>query len=140
MTRFHTTIDINAPADQVWPIVADAIAFPDWDSGVLAVEGEVRPGATIRLRSEVAPKRTFKLKVSEMRAPSIMKLSSGMPFGLFKGERTYAVKPTGDRSCSFSMTEAYSGPLAGMITKSIPDLQPSFEKFARGLKAEAEGS
>lgn len=32
----------------------------------------------------------------------------------------------------------YTGLMAGMIAKSIPDLQPSFEKFAQGLKAESE--
>ena len=36
------------------------------------------------------------------------------------------------------MTEVYSGLMAGMITKSIPDLQPSFDEFAVALKAEAE--
>lgn len=37
-----------------------------------------------------------------------------------------------------AMTEAYSGPLAGLIGRSIPDLGPSFEAFADALKAAAE--
>ena len=36
------------------------------------------------------------------------------------------------------MREEYTGPLLGMIWKSIPDLGPSFEEFASGLKAAAE--
>jgi hypothetical protein len=36
------------------------------------------------------------------------------------------------------MREEYTGPLAGMIFKSIPDLGPSFRQFAEGLKQTAE--
>ncbi len=38
------------------------------------------------------------------------------------------------------MREEYSGPLAGMMFRSIPDLDPSFRKFVDGLKARAEAS
>ena len=37
------------------------------------------------------------------------------------------------------MTEVYTGPLAGLITKTIPDMTDSFDKFADGLKSAAEG-
>jgi hypothetical protein len=38
----------------------------------------------------------------------------------------------------FAMDEVYTGPMAGMVTRSIPDLQPSFDEFAQCLKARAE--
>jgi hypothetical protein len=36
------------------------------------------------------------------------------------------------------MREEYSGPLLPLIGRSIPDLGPSFEQFATGLKRRAE--
>lgn len=36
------------------------------------------------------------------------------------------------------MREEYSGPMLNMIWKKMPDLGPSFEAFATGLKARAE--
>ena len=36
------------------------------------------------------------------------------------------------------MEERYAGAFAGMITRSIPDLQPSFDEFAQCLKSQAE--
>lgn len=36
------------------------------------------------------------------------------------------------------MDESYSGFLAPLITKSIPDLQPDFDTFAADLKRRAE--
>ena len=38
----------------------------------------------------------------------------------------------------FTMREEYSGPLLPLIWRSMPDLGPSFEQFASGLKARAE--
>jgi hypothetical protein len=39
----------------------------------------------------------------------------------------------------FSMREKYTGPLKGLIGRSIPDMQPEFEKFVVALKEAAEG-
>jgi len=36
------------------------------------------------------------------------------------------------------MREEYSGLMAPMITRSIPDLQPAFDEFAHDLKRAAE--
>jgi hypothetical protein len=36
------------------------------------------------------------------------------------------------------MREEYTGPMLSLIWRSMPDLQPSFEQFAGGLKARAE--
>jgi hypothetical protein len=38
------------------------------------------------------------------------------------------------------MREEYTGPLAGLIGKSIPDLGPSFTQFANGLKQRVEAA
>lgn len=36
------------------------------------------------------------------------------------------------------MREEYSGPLLALIWRSMPDLQPSFDAFAAGLKRHVE--
>jgi hypothetical protein len=38
------------------------------------------------------------------------------------------------------MREEYSGPLLPLMWRTMPDLGPSFQKFAAGLKARAESS
>ncbi len=76
--------------------------------------------------------------MTEPAPPRWMVWADGMPLGLFRGARTYEVTPGTDGACTFSMTEVYSGTLAGMIGKSIPDLGPSFRQFADGLKGAAE--
>jgi hypothetical protein len=65
--------------------------------------------------------------------------SGGMPLGLFKGVRTFTLAPQAAGTIKFTMREEYVGPLAPLITRSIPDLNPSFMRFANGLKRRAEG-
>jgi hypothetical protein len=38
------------------------------------------------------------------------------------------------------MREEYTGPLLPLIWRSMPDLRPSFERFARGLKQRVESA
>jgi hypothetical protein len=67
-----------------------------------------------------------------------MVFRGGMPLRLFTGERTYTL--IGERGgTAFAMREVYSGPLAALIFRSIPDLGPSFRQFAEGLKQRVEG-
>jgi hypothetical protein len=60
-----------------------------------------------------------------------------MPLGLFKGVRTFRVAPAGAGS-RLDVHERFSGPLVGLMGKQMPDLQPSFEQFADGIKAHSE--
>ena len=62
-----------------------------------------------------------------------------MPLGLFTGERTYLVEPR-EGVTHFEMTEEYTGPLAGLFTKAIPDLTESFNLFADSLEARRRGA
>jgi hypothetical protein len=64
--------------------------------------------------------------------------TGGMPLGLFTGTRTFTLTPQPDGSVAFAMSEEFSGLLAPLITRSIPDLQPAFDAFAGDLKRHAE--
>jgi uncharacterized protein YndB with AHSA1/START domain len=137
---FEARSTISASPQRVWAVLTDSERFPEWDSGIDRVEGKIAPGATIKLFVKVNPGRAFPLKVSEFAAPRLLVFSGGMPLGLFKGVRTYTLEPDGAGRTQFHMREEYTGALLGMMWKSIPDLGPSFQQFADGLKARAEAS
>ena len=67
-------------------------------------------------------------------------LTGGMPFGLFKSERTHTLTQEGGGVVKFTTREVFSGPLLPVFGRSIPDLTESFENFAAGLKAKSEAS
>jgi hypothetical protein len=138
-TRYHVSRTIDAPPDKVWALLTDASSYRRWNPSVISIEGVIETGSRISLVSVANPKRTFKLTVAAMESPSAMVWSDGMPLGLFKGERTFRLDG-GEGRTVFSMTEEYSGLLAGLISKAIPDLTESFEAFADGLKRGAEAN
>ena len=135
--RTEVTREIAAPAAAVWALLTDASGFPAWNPTVLEMDGTIAVGEKIRLRSTANPDRAFKLSVEVMDEPSRMVWASGMPFGMFRGERTYTLAEA-DGITVFTMAEEFSGWMAGPITKQVPDLTDNFAEFADALKAAAE--
>ena len=137
MKSYDAEATIEAPPETIWAILTDAPAYAEWDSGVERVEGTIAPGEKIKVLSEANPGRAFPVKVTAFEPARAMTWSGGMPLGLFKGVRTFALTPNGTTT-RFTMREEYTGPMLGLIWRSMPDLGPSFEQFARGLKQRAE--
>ena len=135
--EFEATRDIAASADAVWRVLTNASAYPEWEPNVTRIDGDIRPGAKITVHTRLS-KQAFPVRVTEFDAPSRMTWTGGMPLGLFKGVRTFTLESAAEGVVRFHMCEVFSGPLLGIIGKSIPDLSESFEEFAEGLKSRAE--
>ncbi len=138
MKAYEATATIAAAPEAVWKILLDGQGYTQWDSGVVRLEGTIAQGERLKVTSEANPGRAFPVRVTELAAPRSMRWSGGMPLGLFKGVRTFTLAPRDDDGTDFKVREEYSGPMLGLIWKSMPDLGPSFDKFARGLKQRAE--
>ncbi|MGC5022632.1 SRPBCC family protein [Micromonospora sp. DT47] len=138
MRFYEATSTIAAAPDAVWPVLVDGAAWPQWDSGVDGVEGRIALDQKIKIRSQAAPGRAFAVRVTSLEPERALRLSGGMPLGLFKGVRTYSLAPDGTGGTTFYLREEYSGPLLGLIWRSMPDLGPSFRQFAEGLKKRVE--
>src|SRR5690349_1170079 len=135
MKSYEASAAIAAPPDIVWAVLTDAGAYGEWDTGA-RVQGRIAHGQKRAVSSEAKPGRAFPVRVTELAAPARMTWSGGMPLGLFRGVRTFRLEPQGDGT-AFTVREEYRGPLLPLIWRTMPDLGPSFTRFAEGLKAEA---
>ncbi|MEL6644853.1 MAG: SRPBCC domain-containing protein [Pseudomonadota bacterium] len=133
MKKYSTSIQISADRERVWSALVEGLSSNPTAFGIVRFEGDLTPNGRVKLWSEVDPKRAFSLKVQEFNAPKKMIWKGGMPFGLFTGTRTFELSRSNGLT-TFDMEEVFGGPLSGLIVKSIPDLNPSFEKFAQALK------
>ena len=140
MKQFEATAAVAAPPDSVWAVLLDGAGYPTWDSGVERIDGTIESGSKITVHSEAAPGRAFPVKVAIDTAAGTMTWTGGMPLGLFRGVRTFEVIASASGGTDFSMREVFSGPLLGLIGRSIPDLGPSFRQFAAGLAVQAEAT
>ena len=129
-TSVSTTIDAE-PAI-VWALLTHASDFPRWNSTITSLEGEIREGGSLELKSILDAKRTFKLKVKEF-VPE-----KRLVWGDSLGSRVYTLTRDDLGSTIFSMTEKIGGPLFPLFANSIPSFDETFERFAADLKREAE--
>ena len=82
--RYHVSRHIDAPVERVWALLTDASSYRAWNRAVVSIQGPITKGATISLVSIVDPKRTFKLKVTEMTPPNRMVWGDSMPLGVLQ--------------------------------------------------------
>lgn len=135
--KYAASIDIKADTQKVWKLLTNVDAQNRWNSTLIELKGKFEPGAKLSFLTKVSPKRAFGAKVKSL-TNNHMVLTGGMPLGLFKGERVFKVTDLGEGTTRFETEEEFSGPLLGLISKSMPDLQPSFDTLASDLKKAAE--
>lgn len=138
MEAYEAGATIEASPERAWAVLVDGARYPSWDSGIERIEGRTADGERIKVISKLVPGRAFPVRVAIDDAGHTMTWTGGMPLGLFRGVRTFRLDDAGPGSVRFSTREEFTGPLLRVIWKKMPDLGPSFEQFAAGLKAEAE--
>lgn len=124
-------LSINADAAIVWALLTKAADYKRWNSTITSLEGTIALGQTIKVKSTLDAKRTFKLRIRELES------EKRMVWGGAGGNRIYTLEKYGD-GIIFSMTEKIGGLMFPMYAKMIPSFDESFEQFARDLKKEAE--
>lgn len=134
-----TTIRISIQSTKtiIWNLLTSVTNFPTWNSTIISMEGTIKEGEKIKLKSTTDPSRTFNLTVQSIRPEQEMIWSDGMaPF--FKGVRTYQLTENSDGSIAFYMHEKLAGIMFALAAKHIPSFDEPFEQFATDLKKEAE--
>lgn len=138
MKSFVVTVSIRADPGKIWGILTDAARYPAWNPTVTKVEGRIALGERLVVHVATTTGRAFPVTVSQLDTARRMTWKGGLPFGLFMGMRTFTLTPHPDGTVDFAMREEFSGLLAPLIGRTIPDLQPAFDEFAAALKREAE--
>ncbi|MDH3695248.1 MAG: SRPBCC domain-containing protein [Gammaproteobacteria bacterium] len=137
MKVYEVRRGIGASPEKVWTVLSDPDALRAANTRVQRIDGQFGLNEKIKLYSDVSP-RAFSLQVAEFEAPRRMVWKGGMPFGLFTGIREFNLTPI-DAGTDFHMKEVFTGLMLPLIWKSVPDLQPAFDKFANGLESASEG-
>ena len=125
-------IDIQADVAIIWQLLTNADDYSRWNSTVTSLEGSIKLGETIKLKSILDAKRVFKLKVKTFEPEQKLAWGDG------QGTRVYSLTKNKNGSVTFDMTEKIGGLMFPLFAKMIPPFDTSFEQFAADLKKEAE--
>jgi hypothetical protein len=142
MTKLETFVDIAAGARQVWAILTDFPAYPQWNPFIVTIEGKARPGAVLTLRLVLPgkPAMTFKPRLKVVAPPRELRwVGQVLAPGLLDGEHGFEIEALASDRCRLRHVEDFSGVLVPLF---IPALQQAtragFEAMNQALKERAE--
>jgi len=125
-------LPIQADPTILWSLLTNTADYPRWNSTIISLEGDIRPGGTLKLKSTLDEKRTFNLKVKEVEP------ERRLVWGDNQGSRVYTLSPGEGNTVIFTMREKIGGLFFPLFARFIPPFDESFEQFATDLKQEAE--
>ena len=137
MKTFEAKTTINASPETIWNILSNASDYPDWDLSMDHIEGKLALGETVKFFTKLSH-QAFPVKVTVFEPGRKMVLTGGMPFGLFKSERTHTLTIADDGKTTFHTKEIFSGLLLPIFGRNLPDLTENFKGFAAALKKHSE--
>jgi hypothetical protein len=129
-------IHIRAGAAILWNLLTDAPGFPRWNSTVRGIQGRIAEGERLTLHVP-GTDRTFTPMVSGVVPYERMTWTGGCA-PLFKGVRTFVLRPCTDGSTDFMMAEHFTGLMLPLVKGALPDFRPVFACYAQDLQREAE--
>lgn len=127
---------IYARSCTVWDIITDAANYTAWPSGITRIDGHVRNGGTIRVRTRPGGDRTFRLRVRQVPG-EVMIWTGGPALGLVTGVRTFTLSPYGGKT-HLRVTDEFRGPLLRLIGRTLPDLGQESTGYVHAVKERAE--
>jgi hypothetical protein len=138
-SSMKASVEINAPAEQVWEVLADLEHYHCWNPFFVRASGQLEPGKDLELTMQPVGKGAQRF------SPEVLDLVRGrrivwrgrlvMP-GLFDGKHTLVVEPLGANRSRFTQDESFSGvlvPFAG-----FEPYRAGWERMNAALKARAE--
>ncbi|MFM0398244.1 SRPBCC family protein [Paraburkholderia aspalathi] len=131
---------IARPPSDVWNVISDSAAYPDWNPFITRVDGDFREGATIRIvLGSGSDSMVFKPTVLLVRpGQDLCWRGSVWIRGVFDGKHCIHLTavPGGTH---LEQTERFSGLLVGRLTKDVvEDTRQSFQAMNTAVKLRAE--
>jgi hypothetical protein len=141
-TPLRAEIEIDAAPDQVWHVLADFAAYPDWNPFIRRLDGLAAVGSRLTTRIEPPGGMGMTLRPTVLAAVAGHELRwlghLGVP-GLFDGEHSFRIESIGTQRVRFVQEEHFTGLLAPLVLKFIQgQTQQGFKEMNQALKSRAE--
>ena len=138
MREIVTTIDIDAPPAEVWAVLEDTAAYPDWNPFVVALEGELAAGRKLAVTIRPPGGRGITLK------PTVLEVEPGISLRwlgrlgvprIFDGEHSFTLEPIdGGRRTRFVHGERFRGVLVPFVGSLLRRTEAGFVAMNEALR------
>jgi hypothetical protein len=141
MQTLHASADIDAPAEQVWRVVADFSRYPEWNPFIVRASGQQRVGARLQVTIRAPGVRavTFRPRVLDVEPGRLIRWKGQLWVpGLFDGRHALSVEPLGETRSRFTTHEEVSGLLVPVLGTVMRASQKGFEQMATAVRRRVE--
>jgi hypothetical protein len=141
MKELRNEIEIQASPEKVWQVLVDLAKYPEWNPFIHHAIGNAKVGdkvdITFRSGSKEMTLHCTVIKVEPNRE-LCWKYHVILP-GLFQGEHSFIIEPTGTNKVRFIDREIFNGLLVPLQAEDIDtNSRRGFEEMDKALKARAE--
>ncbi|HXY93136.1 MAG TPA: SRPBCC domain-containing protein [Acidimicrobiia bacterium] len=141
MRVLETTVDLDATPSEVWDVLTDFAAYPEWNPFITSISGPAVPGEHLRVDLRSPGGRTVTMKPRVRSAVPARQLSwlghLGIP-GLFDGEHEFVIEPGSNGSSRFTQRETFRGALVPFLGRLLAQTEQGFVAMNAALKARVE--
>ena len=137
----QSAIEIGAPAEEVWAVLTDFAAYPEWNPFITRIDGEPRAGARLRVRIEPPGTGAIQFKPTVVTFAPTRELVWSHRFfvrGLFDREHAFRIEPRGSERSRLVEKARFSGLLVPMFARVLDTVELGFDLMNAVLKARAE--
>jgi hypothetical protein len=134
-------VEIAAPPEDVWVVVSDFAAYPEWNPFIRRIEGELRKGARLEVQIEPPGARatTFKPTVQAVDTNHELRwLGRLLLPGVIDGEHSLRIETLDGGRSRFIQSERFTGVLVGLVRGTLAKTEVGFEQMNTALKARVE--
>ena len=138
----RSAIEIRAPQDAVWKVLADFASYPEWNPHVRRVRGEPRVGGRLTIRSQPPNARPVVLRpVVEVYDPpaELRWRSTFVTRRLFSGEHGFKLQAIAEDRTRFMQDETVTGLLVPLYARlRLPRTREGFAQVNEALRQRVE--
>lgn len=143
MKKINTEIEIAAPPEAVWGVLADFAAYPEWNPFMCSVSGEAVVGSRLvaRMQPTEGKAMTFRPTVTAVEPEQHLEWVGrlGLP-RLFDGRHRFTIERTSGGT-KFIHSEEFTGLLVPLLWQRIVDgTRGGFEAMNQALQTRVEAS
>jgi len=144
MRQIRAEIEINASAEQVWHILTDFAAFPQWNPFIRQISGELKVGGKLDVYLQPSGQRGLRFH------PTVLAVTPSQELRwlgrvwripkLFDGEHSLTIERLNANRVRFVQQEVFSGILLSLLGSTLDATERSFREMNEALKTLAEKS
>jgi uncharacterized protein YndB with AHSA1/START domain len=133
-SQFETLI--SARPSTVWDILTDTCNVAVWESGITAIDGDMRDGGTIRIMMNGNERGGLRMRVQQLPG-EVMRWEASLPLGLLQRTFTVSLSPEAGQT-HLRIRHELGGFLSPFAGETLPASLDSLETFVEAVRKRAE--